>query len=115
MPQSVPTITIWGERPIWVSTAWMRGLIMWALPKVFTATVFLSALTATIMTSYVPLKPRSEERRVGKECRSRWAPDQFKKKEGRRKEQARAKTRGENDCTAFKRRIVARTKSDKSA
>src|SRR4051794_20796008 len=25
-------------------------------------------------------KPRSEERRVGKECRSRWAPDHLKKK-----------------------------------
>src|SRR6266576_7003879 len=24
---------------------------------------------------------RSEERRVGKECRSRWSPDQYKKKE----------------------------------
>src|SRR5258708_40106861 len=25
-------------------------------------------------------KPRSEERRVGEECRSRWAPDHLKKK-----------------------------------
>src|SRR5690348_17990147 len=28
-----------------------------------------------------PLPPRSEERRVGKECRSRWSPDQYKNKE----------------------------------
>src|SRR5690606_40671323 len=28
--------------------------------------------------------PRSEERRVGKECRSRWAPDHYKKNEGER-------------------------------
>src|SRR6266496_6022552 len=27
-----------------------------------------------------PARPRSEERRVGKECRSRWSPDQYKKK-----------------------------------
>src|SRR5690625_7148135 len=27
--------------------------------------------------------PRSEERRVGKECRSRWSPDHQKKKDGR--------------------------------
>src|SRR5437868_15414243 len=26
------------------------------------------------------LPPRSEERRVGKECRSRWSPDNYKKK-----------------------------------
>src|SRR2546422_10317954 len=28
---------------------------------------------------------RSEERRVGKECRSRWAPDHLKKKKGRKR------------------------------
>src|SRR5438046_8674732 len=27
-------------------------------------------------------RPRSEERRVGKECRSRWWPESWKKKEG---------------------------------
>src|SRR6266511_4501873 len=26
-----------------------------------------------------PRRPRSEERRVGKECRSRWSPSQYKK------------------------------------
>src|SRR5216683_5029867 len=29
--------------------------------------------------------PRSEERRVGKECRSRWSPDHYKKKKQTRK------------------------------
>src|SRR5690348_18383403 len=29
---------------------------------------------------------RSEERRVGKECRSRWSPEHEKKKRGKRKE-----------------------------
>src|SRR5438046_10390242 len=34
------------------------------------------------------LRPaRSEERRVGKECRSRWSPDHLKKKEKRQSEE----------------------------
>src|SRR5438046_9808001 len=33
--------------------------------------------------SIAPRSERSEERRVGKECRSRWGPDQEKKKEER--------------------------------
>src|SRR2546427_11714393 len=37
----------------------------------------LQAITA-FLTSH--RKMRSEERRVGKECRSRWAPDHLKKK-----------------------------------
>src|SRR6266700_5090555 len=35
----------------------------------------------------VTAAPRSEERRVGKECRSRWSPDQLKKN---KRESARA-------------------------
>src|SRR5437016_14329137 len=35
---------------------------------------------ATESTSGVTMCMRSEERRVGKECRSRWAPDHKKKK-----------------------------------
>src|SRR5687768_18500031 len=30
---------------------------------------------------FLALKPRSEERRVGKECRSRWWPQYYKQKE----------------------------------
>src|SRR5256885_17052196 len=41
-------------------------------------TLTLEVLAATVTTQ--PLGPRSEERRVGKECRSRWAPDHSKKK-----------------------------------
>src|SRR5437763_17196159 len=37
--------------------------------------------SATRVTDF---SPRSEERRVGKECRSRWAPYQYKKKAGYR-------------------------------
>src|SRR2546429_1387105 len=37
---------------------------------------------ATTLAEYyeVPYNDRSEERRVGEECRSRWAPDHLKKK-----------------------------------
>src|SRR5438270_9584233 len=45
-------------------------------PKPASAVVFtdLSAVTATRAR-----RPRSEERRVGKECRTRWATEQYKK------------------------------------
>ena len=33
-----------------------------------------------VFFSYHPSHHRSEERRVGKECRSRWSPDHLKKK-----------------------------------
>src|SRR5690625_504102 len=42
---------------------------------------------------------RSEERRVGKECRSRWAPDHEKKREGRDEEQSRGARRRSEDGT----------------
>src|SRR5438445_13488701 len=40
---------------------------------------------------------RSEERRVGKECRSRWSPDHEKKKESRGVELRRCAATGEYD------------------
>src|SRR5690348_18120331 len=33
------------------------------------------AATQDQLATYLGVAPRSEERRVGKECRSRWAPD----------------------------------------
>src|SRR5438045_5397655 len=42
---------------------------------------------------FPPWKPRSEERRVGKECRSRWAPDHWNKKS---REQQNRWRRGES-------------------
>ena len=38
---------------------------------------------------------RSEERRVGKECRSRWSPEHEKKKKKREKKEAREQGREE--------------------
>src|SRR5688572_33495759 len=41
----------------------------------------LKAVLRRLLRWYVePLATRSEERRVGKECRSRWSPYQYKKK-----------------------------------
>src|SRR5262245_65386344 len=39
----------------------------------------------TLATALDDQRRRSEERRVGKECRSRWSPDQYKKKKRTRK------------------------------
>src|SRR5438876_10774515 len=51
--------------------AWRAGDEPWQwLPQVFDASVLSDEATA----------PRSEERRVGKECRSRWSPGRQKKK-----------------------------------
>ena len=36
--------------------------------------VILLTLQALALIDVVGLRPRSEERRVGKECRSRWSP-----------------------------------------
>src|SRR5690348_18311479 len=36
--------------------------------------------SAPVMIEYFAGRYRSEERRVGKECRSRWSPDHLKKK-----------------------------------
>src|SRR5690349_23111185 len=48
----------------------------------------LRALAVALGLSAVSVELRSEERRVGKECRSRWAPDPEKKKEGARQRAA---------------------------
>src|SRR5690348_18236947 len=45
-----------------------------------TRVVFVSASPPQIGSA---IRKRSEERRVGKECRSRWSPDRQKKKEER--------------------------------
>src|SRR5438046_6367149 len=37
--------------------------------------------TASTEGAKVPVAPRSEERRVGKECRSRWSPERYTKEE----------------------------------
>src|SRR5690554_2876307 len=46
--------------------------------KFFSMMPLITLVTALITS--VRIKVRSEERRVGKECRSRWSPYQYKKK-----------------------------------
>src|SRR5439155_10824513 len=51
------------------------ALVGWSLIDLSERRIrFVSAVTHELRT------PRSEERRVGKECRSRWSPDHLKKK-----------------------------------
>src|SRR5437868_14908706 len=44
-----------------------------------------AGIKSAIQGSNVPNPDRSEERRVGKECRSRWSPCQLKKKKKQRR------------------------------
>src|SRR5260221_1440440 len=59
---------------------WGRGDEMWACDsKRGNCTDFHSVLIGMMRSSGIPARfeigvPRSEERRVGKECRSRWSP-----------------------------------------
>src|SRR2546427_13139116 len=50
-----------------------RGLVAAQLERQGAALHFLAVRTL-VLQSRRPLVPRSEERRVGKECRSRWSP-----------------------------------------
>src|SRR5438270_13691276 len=50
---------------------------------------FSSACLGVVLAGVVIVAPaRSEERRVGKECRSRWWPDSLKKKRNRTQSEA---------------------------
>src|SRR5688572_32429214 len=40
----------------------------------------IDQLIVAMLAKKPELRPRSEERRVGKECRSRWSPNHYKKK-----------------------------------
>src|SRR2546430_5639555 len=54
----------------WTATLWIVGS-----PAVTLAEKFVSTLPSTFRRATGPRgTPRSEERRVGKECRSRWSP-----------------------------------------
>src|SRR5690625_7759182 len=59
---------------------------------------------AAARSARAPPPTRSEERRVGKECRTRWAPHQQKKKtrrrtEGKRQKNRRTRTRRKRSTT----------------
>src|SRR2546430_4893764 len=46
----------------------------WPLPPVFSPSASLPSSKIRSWSCSASLSPRSEERRVGKECRSRWSP-----------------------------------------
>src|SRR6266516_5474242 len=61
----------------------VTGVQTCALPIFFFATTVQAGSRAMLDNAPLIRKtrfPRSEERRVGKECRSRWSPDHYKKK-----------------------------------
>src|SRR5689334_25235607 len=61
-----------------------RGTRMkiWPIFKKEMRLYFTSPVAWVIMAVFLFIGGRSEERRVGKECRSRWSPEQEKKREG---------------------------------
>src|SRR5690554_7969275 len=70
-----------------------------ASARMFTpATMRLRALSPNL-TSFAAMSSRSEERRVGKECRSRWAPYHQKKKQKRKHDNPRHATRDPHDLS----------------
>src|SRR5438093_13218957 len=63
------------KRPLTLGTTLLAGLIAGLLPSVFLGRILLRGLVQIVV--------RSEERRVGKECRSRWSPYHYKIKSER--------------------------------
>src|SRR5205085_10962898 len=63
-------------------TPWPLTEVISSMPEMVESCRSSTVATAEDMVSgLAPGSSRSEERRVGKECRSRWARDQDKKKE----------------------------------
>src|SRR5947207_13769188 len=69
------------EKPSWQVTKFTLASASRCLwPYTSGLPTSLSAIGVTVLSS--PLKKRSEERRVGKECRTRWCPVSTNKEEG---------------------------------
>src|SRR6266436_5546994 len=62
--------SIQSERPIEVVARWRR---MWLRPPAWTADKKRDYPGLKVLIFLAVIHPRSEERRVGKECRSRWS------------------------------------------
>src|SRR5205807_8057880 len=67
---------------------WLAGDLEWAVsPAVSAGAAALAVALAVVVArplNVLAAGERSEERRVGKECRSRWATDHYKKKKKKR-------------------------------
>src|SRR5256885_16864312 len=55
-------------------------IVIWSLRRIASCDLISEIIIATRADVVARLEERSEERRVGEECRSRWAPDHLKKK-----------------------------------
>src|SRR5258707_14550876 len=75
-----------------------RGIVAWN-PAVIAGVTIMKMISSTNITSIIGVT-RSEERRVGKECRSRGSPHHLKKK----KDQLRSRDRS----AALAQHLVAR-------
>src|SRR2546430_16739860 len=75
---------------LWISAVCSSDLAAWQLASALALELAGQVTTGAVVSVtvkvvvQVPVLPaasvaRSEERRVGKECRSRWSPDQYKK------------------------------------
>ena len=53
--------------------SWMK-LIRVLTHEIMNSITPITSLSETLLKYYIPATTRSEERRVGKECRSRWSP-----------------------------------------
>src|SRR2546427_8642769 len=75
-----PGTSYWSDEPdgrhlILTRPLGRRHREAWALHLLlFAATLFTTTFVGAVLQGAIPFDPRSEERRVGKECRSRWSP-----------------------------------------
>ena len=55
---------------------WSSGAPLWIGWRVYSEQILIAALAFAMAVAFITSQsgPRSEERRVGKECRSRWSP-----------------------------------------
>ena len=53
---------------------WQIHFNYFSLPRKKVSSTYAKNETSTQHSCTFPMHPRSEERRVGKECRSRWSP-----------------------------------------
>ena len=73
--QGVFNTEVTKQTSLWVSTGWVQlsAFVVCVLAWLFTGRESVAALWQ-VDNKYTLLGGRSEERRVGKECRSRWSP-----------------------------------------
>src|SRR5687767_15796636 len=79
-----------------ISSSSGMGRLMASSTGILLAAKSFQSAIARLTTNSDRARRRSEERRVGKECRSRWSPDHYKKKSSVRE----AMQRADHDCAS---------------